>query len=282
VDELLLVRGVTPSLLYGVRDSGGALVPLVSSPSATRQTGDAATATDTGVPLCEMLTTYSRERNVAADGTRRVNVKTADPTALVDTLGLTPSLVQRLIQARGDGGQNLNSIADLLNIPGFTRDIMRQIGDKVAVTDDEYRDGVLNINTAPAEVLAAIPNVDQDVYNAIIDARQAGTVFQGLNDLFQLTALSRQQLQALVDNVCAKSSVYLVRLKVRVHGSNEVHAYQALVEVMPEPTQAEGASGDTATTSAVASIYQFRRVGRNPGWQSWTTGVFASGGSIGI
>ena len=282
VDELLLVRGVTPTLLYGSRDSSGGLVPLVSSPSGTRQTGDTVTPTDTGVPLCEMLTTYSRERNVAADGTRRVNVKTADPTALVDTLGPQPELAQRLIQARGDGGQNLSSIADLLNVPGFTRDIMRQIGDKITVTDDEYRNGMLNINTAPAEVLAAIPNVDQDVYNAIIEARQNGTVFQGLNDLFQLTALNRQQLQALVDNVCTKSSVYLVRLKVRVHGSAEVRAFQALVEVMPEPTETGGTSGDTTTSTAVASIYQFRRVGRNPGWQSWATGVFASGGSIGI
>jgi len=131
-------------------------------------------------------------------------------------------------------------------------------------------------------VLAAIPNVDQDVYNAIIEARQNGTVFQGLNDLFQLTALNRQQLQALVDSVCTKSSVYLVRLKVRVHGSTEVRAFQALVEVMPEPTETDGTSGDTTTSTAVASIYQFRRVGRNPGWQSWATGVFASGGSIGI
>jgi len=154
---------------------------------------------------------------------------------------------------------------------------MKQIGDKISVTDDEYRNGVININTAPAEVLATIPNVDETIYNAIIEAREGGTVFAGLNDLFQLTALNRQQLQVLVDNVCTKSSVYLVRLKVRVAGSQEIRAYQALVEVQPQ-AQAEGGT----TTAAQASIYQFREVGRNPGWSSWTTGVFSSGGSIGI
>lgn len=154
---------------------------------------------------------------------------------------------------------------------------MQQIGDKITVTDDEYRAGVININTAPAEVLAAIPNVDQTIYNAVIEARQGGTVFTGLNDLFQLTALNRQQLQALVDNVCTKSSVYLVRIKVRERGAREVRAFQALIEVQP-PTQAE----DGTEVAAQPKVYQFREVGSDPGWRSWTTGAFASGGSIGF
>lgn len=284
VDELLLVRGMTATLLYGTRDTGGTPMPIASSSTqvASRQTGDVVDTGDTGVPLCELLTTYSRERNVASDGAPRVNVKTADASVLVDTLGLPQNLAQRLIQARGDNGANLASVAGLLDIPGFTRELMQQIGDRVTVTDDEYRNGMLNINTAPAEALAAIPNVDQTIYNAIIEAREGGTVFQGLNDLFQLTSLNRQQLQALVDNVCTKSSVYLVRLKVRVQGSNEIRAFQALVEVMPVPRAEEGVSGDVSETTVQASVYQFRTVGRNPGWQSWMTGVFASGGSIGI
>lgn len=275
VDELLLVRGITPTLLYGLRDASGALIPFDASGSPQADGG--LSVTDLGTPLCELLTTYSRERNVASDGTRRINLRTASPEELVNSLGLPPNLVQRLIQARGNNGQNLASVASLLDIPGFTRDVMRQIGDKITVTDDEYRNGVININTAPAEVLATIPNVDQTIYNAIIEARQGGTVFQGLNDLFQLTALNRQQLQALVDSVCTKSSVYLVRVKVRVAGSHEVRGYQALVEVQP-PTSSE----DGTVTASTATVYQFREVGRSPGWSSWTTGVFGSGGSIGI
>jgi DNA uptake protein ComE-like DNA-binding protein len=275
LDELLLVRGITPSLLYGSRDSSG--TSAMASRAESRQGEDAIDTSGSTLPLCELLTTYSRERNVASDGSRRINVKTADAQTLVSSLGLSPQLVQRLIQARGQNGQNLSSIAGLLDIQGFTRQIMQQIGDKITVTDDEYRAGMININTAPAEVLAAIPGVDQTIYNAIIEARQGGTVFTGLNDLFQLTALNRQQLQALVDNVCTKSSVYLVRVKVRVNGASEVRAYQALVEVQPVPQSEEGTA-----TPVQAKIYQFREVGRDPGWRSWVTGAFASGGSIGL
>ena len=235
------------------------------------------------MPLSELLTTYSRERNVAADGTRRLNVKTADAAQMVSQLGISQQLAQRLVQARGNNGQSLTSIAGLLDIPGFTRQIMQQIGDKITVTDDEYRAGVININTAPAEALAAIPNVDQTIYNAVIQAREGGTTFTGLNDLFQLTALNRQQLQALVDNVCTKSSVYLVRVKVRAVGATEVRAYQALVEVQPEPTAEQTTDGAAAETAATpARMYQFREVGRDPGWRSWVTGAFGAGGSIGL
>ncbi len=272
VDELLLVRGVTPTLLYGGADVTGYGV----SASSRQDTGVIDTSGST-IPLCELLTTYSRERNVASDGTRRINVKTADAQTLVETLGLTPQLAERLIQQRGENGANLTSIAGLLDIPGFTRQVMQQIGDKITVTDDEYRAGVININTAPAEVLAAIPNVDQTIYNAVVEARQSGTTFTGLDDLFQLTALNRQQLQALVDNVCTKSSVYLARLKVRVNGASEVRAYQALIEVQPVPESEDGAAA-----TVQAKVYQFREVGRNPGWQSWVTGIFGSGGSIGL
>ncbi len=272
VDELLLVRGVTPTLLYGGADVTGYGV----SASSRQDTGVIDTSGST-IPLCELLTTYSRERNVASDGTRRINVKTADAQTLVETLGLTPQLAERLIQQRGENGANLTSIAGLLDIPGFTRQVMQQIGDKITVTDDEYRAGVININTAPAEVLAAIPNVDQTIYNAVVEARQSGTTFTGLDDLFQLTALNRQQLQALVDNVCTKSSLYLARLKVRVNGASEVRAYQALIEVQPVPESEDGAAA-----TVQAKVYQFREVGRNPGWQSWVTGIFGSGGSIGL
>ena len=272
LDELLLVRGISPALLYGEPDTTG-----YGMSSSSRQGNGAIDTTESVIPLCELLTTYSRERNVASDGTRRINIKTADAQTLVESLGLTPQLAERLIQQRGENGANLTSIAGLLDIPGFTRQVMQQIGDKITVTDDENLVGVINDNTAPAEVLAAKPNVDQAIYNAVIEARQGGTTFTGLNDLFQLTALNRQQLQALVDNVCTKSSVFVARLKVRVNGASEVRAYQALIEVQPVPETEAG-----SVAAAQAKVYQFREVGRDPGWRSWVTGIFGSGGSIGL
>ena len=51
------------------------------------------------------------------------------------------------------------SIADLMNtgtFSGFNRNIMQQIGDKVTITTGQFRNGVLNINTASDKVLEAL------------------------------------------------------------------------------------------------------------------------------
>jgi len=266
VEELLLVRGVTPAILYGA--SGVNVSTLEEDPDSER-------------PLVDMLTTYSKELNVASDGTPRVNIKTASREDLQSKLGLSAQLAQRLIENRGQNGESLNSIADLLNIPGFDRRLMQQIGDKITVTDGEYRNGVVNINTAPAAVLATIPDVEEETVAAVIQARQGGTTFRGLNDLFQITSLNREQLQTLVDHVCTKSSVYLVRVKVRMAGSGKVYAAQALVELAAPPQEGQQTGGATGSPAAqqstepppTARILQWREVPRTPGWSMWSSGV---------
>jgi len=303
VDELLLVAGFTPAVLYGP--------PAVEEPPAaslgarmatgTRQgdggAGGAGTpdseqpAVDTSAsetPLVELITTLSRELNVASDGTPRVNVKTASQQDMQSRLGISASLANALVQARGDNGANIRSIADLLNIPGFTRQVMQQIGDKVTVTDAQQRNGVININTAPPEVLATIPGADETIYNAVVDYRSGGQTFTGLNDLFRITSLNRQQLQVLVDHVCTKSSVYLVRVRVRMPGSRGVHAVQALVEVAPPQTGTPGGQVSPGSPSTAQPqsprILQWREVPRRPGWSSWTSAgaSTSTGGILGV
>jgi type II secretory pathway component PulK len=275
VDELLLVRGMTPEILYGI----GAQTPnpLTGGTSAGN-------LMESATPLSEMLTTYSRERNVASDGTPRVNIKTASLEDLQQKLGLTRQQAQRIVNGRGQNGANLNSIADLLNTVtyGLTRSDMQRIADKITITDAPYRQGVININTAPAEVLATIPGVDQQTYNAIIQARQSGTVFTGMNDLFRLTSLNRQQLQTLVDHVCTKSSTYLVRVRVRMPGSSRVYACEALVEVSGEVQTATSTQTTTSSTTP-ARILQWREVPHTLGWGRWNTSNphALSGGTIG-
>jgi DNA uptake protein ComE-like DNA-binding protein len=319
IDELLLVRGMTPAILYGesnlstttavagtdaaiqqtnpqTRQAAGGGGGQGGSPASTPPTVGSVTST---IPLAELITTYSKERNVASDGTARVNLKTCTQQQLTD-IGLSAAAANSVIQNRGQNGANLNSIADLMGTPytGFTRTFMQQNADKLTVTAGQDRPGVININSAPSEVLATIPGVDATTYQAVVDARNSGTTFTGLNDLFQLTQLNRQQLQSLVDNICTKSSVYIIRVRVRVPGSAQIYAVQALVEI----SAAASTTGTTGTTTSTTStsidqptgqfrILQWREVGRTPGWQSWSpapkytattsTTTSTSGGTLG-
>ena len=304
IDELLLVSGINPAILYGSpgsqTGSGGVLESPLTAPGTTRQTpgggqnppqeepeGPPVDTSASPIPLAELITTYSKELNVDFEGAKRVNISSADAQALQGA-GFPQQIAQRIVEARQQ--TPFTSVADLLNVQGVTRQIMQQVGDKVTITDEQFRNGVLNINSASDEAMATIPGVDATVYNAVIEARRGGMVFNGLNDLFQLTSLNRRQLQALLDHVCTKSSVYLVRVKVRMPGSRRVLASQALIELAPPPpdeTQAQ--PGQTPPSQPAQQpaqgpvILQWREVSRTPGWSSWAPApdYFGMGGAIG-
>ena len=146
------------------------------------------------------------------------------------------------------------SLADLLFVPGFTRTVMQQIADKVAVDDKPYRDNVVNVNTAPAEVLALVPGMDHATLQAILNYRQGGQSFQTIGDIFTLQDVQLTQFQAVLANLSAKSSLYKVRVRVRSANSAALYAATALVEV----------------TDNGPIIRQWREVPRTPGWSSWT------------
>ena len=360
VDELLLVKGITPTILFNSA-SGSAIDPnadpsttgslpgigKTTTRAATRQApaggsaaasggtagagaaGGAAAATvgdtdwtdiynNTNVPLSELFTTAGRERNVAADGTLRVNINSATSQDLQDKLGIDATLADGLVRFRssgpigsaaggnpaggapkpatpaaltpaktsrqaagaaggpatgggaagsgtaggaapGGGGaaaQVFKTIGDLMNVPGretFDRATMQKIADHISVDDKPYHENLVNINTAPQEVLATVPGMDHATLQAIVDYRQGGSVFQSLGDLFGITTLTREQYINVIGHLCTKSSIYRVRVRVAMPGQQGIYAISALVEL----------------TDYGPRIRQWHEITRKPGWSSW-------------
>jgi DNA uptake protein ComE-like DNA-binding protein len=362
VEELMLVKGVTPGLLYGTPEgnvisaadaeadaqnaansttvggssstpsSGGGGGGATSRQATTGTTGTTATAAATTgdtnwddiysqstMPLSEMFTTMSMERNIAADGTARVNINTAT-VAQLTAIGLSTSLANALIRYRtpatggavtiggatgarpggggatgarpggGGGGavrpgrqaqtgamsvplsgttakpggntgtgasttttNTFKTIADLLTIPGFSQTVMQQIADYVSVDSNQFHPNLININTAPQEVLALVPGMDHATVNAIMQYRQSGQAFQSLGDLFSLQGVTRQEFQNVMASLCAKSSIYRIRVKVRTAGQQGVYAATAYVEMTDNGPQ----------------LLQWRETPAVPGWAYW-------------
>ncbi len=99
VDELLLVRGVTPQLLFGFDqnrngvlesfelNSASATPPTTTT--ATTATAEDGTELNTAVPMLgwsQYFTLYSREKNVDSTGAPRININGADLTQLKEDL----------------------------------------------------------------------------------------------------------------------------------------------------------------------------------------------------
>ena len=130
---------------------------------------------------------------------------------------------------------------------------MQQIADFVSVDDLQYHPNLVNINTAPAEVLATIPGMDHTTLNAILDFRQGGQSFQTLGDFFALQGVTRQEFQNVIASICTKSSIYRIRVKVMIPGQQNVYAVTAMVQLTDNGPQ----------------ILQWRETPRVPGWAYW-------------
>src|SRR5690606_26886384 len=73
VEELLLVRGVTPELLFGADTNRNGIIDPIEQ--TYLMTGEQSTAS---LGWATYLTVYSRETNKTADGEARVNVNAED------------------------------------------------------------------------------------------------------------------------------------------------------------------------------------------------------------
>ena len=275
-EELLLIQGFTPDILYSVQSSTAANnAPNPFSQMGMPQGGQATVSNNT-LPLIEMITPYSGELNVDSNGNQRVNITTAPVNALETGLGVPANIANQIVQWRSQNGHRFNTIADLLNVTGINQKLLATFADEATVSTTQLLPGRVNVNTAPIDVLTAAFNGDQTLAQLIVNSRSSGTTFNSLNDLFNLDGLSVPQLRTLATTACVKSSFYLIRIKVRLPDDNVTHAAEAVVFLPQIPNQNSSASPagqldnqNTSTSNPAPLIIQFHQVPRDPGWSEW-------------
>ncbi|HPO73835.1 MAG TPA: type II secretion system protein GspK [Armatimonadota bacterium] len=238
VGELLLVRDVTPALLYGPPQETGMGEP----PSDDR-------------PLSEKVTVLSQERNVNAEGEARVNINEATPEELmgIGDQVLGQAQAAAILQYRQQRG-TFSSLGELFSVPGISTDDVRAIVDHVTVTSSTMLPGRVNVNTASEELLAMVPGLTPETAAAIIQARDGDHgPFESIGELLEPDLLDTEAFSEAVDHLCTRSAAFLVRAMGRVRESRRVVAIEALVERTGESTR----------------IVRWMQVERAPGWIAW-------------
>ncbi len=156
VDELLLVQGVTPLLLYGPQDG---------------------TVVQNQAPWVDLLSVDTSSPNTDSAGRPRLTLNTASAQQLAQ-LGLMPPQVQAIVQ-----GRPYTSLARLLAVPGLSQPVVRRLVDRVTLAPGAQLMGKLNVNTAPLPVLETLPGVTSDIANQIVQRMEVGLpAFQALVD----------------------------------------------------------------------------------------------------
>lgn len=208
LEELLLVKGVEASRFYAADE----LSPLADD--AERQAINPLTT-----PLDRLFTVESFDQNVDQDGKARVDLRRANkpglrqafngvlndteidqvlkfasgakastPTAAPAATGPTPTPAEP--PAAPGANKPSTSVAGLIDV--LDRDKLRRIYDRLTVGDEAFQPGRINVNTASAEVLAALPGMDEATAQAIVTARDS-TPLETVGDLLGLSEVTNER-----------------------------------------------------------------------------------------
>jgi type II secretory pathway component PulK len=220
VEELLYVRGVTPALFWGEdRNQNGILDPGEDADGNGEMTWG----------FYPFLTVYSTEKNVRGDGQARLDLNTGVANyqqQLGDVLdGPTIQRMQQyILQAQG-----YRSIAHVLDVQGVTPEKFKQIADRLTILGQlEDIPGLININTAPKQVLMVLPNIREEFVDALIAYRTTqGVDLSNIGWLLDINLddnLKRQQMKEIANFITVRSYQFRIdavgRVGTRIEGTD--------------------------------------------------------------
>ena len=161
--------------------------------------------------------------NNGDSGNSLTNINTADSEELEELQGIDNGIAERIIAHRNSQGsfQNIDAIK---NVRLITVQEFAGIADKVTANGGQTVNGLININTAPLEILQLLPGTDQDKAQAIIARREEenpdaqntsedaiqGNPFSDIGQLLDIEEIDNQAFREVVDWVTYRSQGYRI------------------------------------------------------------------------
>lgn len=178
VEELRLVAGMDLEILYGEdTNQNGVLDPNENDGDASPPYDNKDGRLDPG--LVEYVTVHSRESNVRADGSARVNLRNLSAQQLGQALQskLSAERVTAITRAlTGPGAPRPLSFGSVLEFyirSGMTEDEFVLVADDLTASAGNAVEGLININSASEAVLACIPGIGTEDAPTVTGYRQS-------------------------------------------------------------------------------------------------------------
>ncbi|HOX02943.1 MAG TPA: type II secretion system protein GspK [Candidatus Paceibacterota bacterium] len=176
VEELRLLSGASDELLFGEdTNCNGVLDPNENDGDATLPPDDRDGVLDPG--LIEYFTVFTRESALRSDGTNRINVSSGTNQELASLLQEFLGQ-ERAAQVRSQlaGSTNIASLLEFYIRSGLSIEEFEEIDGYLVVTNQMQ--GLVNVNTASAVVLACIPGLDSEKANQLVAYRRTKPIDQ--------------------------------------------------------------------------------------------------------
>ena len=113
----------------------------------------------------------------------------------------------------------------------FSAQRLGEIIDYCTITDKKVIEGRININTAPVEVLAALPGMDKNRAQAIVDRREeTSQPFANIAELLDLPEISQETFIALSNLLTVRSHQFRAQSEARIEGVKATRTVIAILE----------------------------------------------------
>jgi type II secretory pathway component PulK len=211
LDELLRVNGIDASMLYGEdRNRNGVLDPGEDDGDGSFPPDDADGELDRG--LIDYLTVYSRDLNRTNDNRMRLVYSEESANALDKRLseaGLSGPLVQR-IRLLKTTNPEIESLGELVMRMGSSDpEQVAILLDQVSAAEAEMLPGLINVNTAPRELLTGLGLEDEELVEQILTRRTDPSADLS-SPAWLLNVIPLQRFAQLVDRITTRSIQFTV------------------------------------------------------------------------
>jgi type II secretory pathway component PulK len=174
VDELRLVYGATMEMLFGEDANwNGVLDRNEDDGDQTLPNDNRNGRLDPG--LLEFVTVHTREPNTRSDGSRRLNISNLNANTrntlleLARERGIEQFRAEQILPPAGA----YTSVLHFYAASRMEADEFALIEGEITISNEDFIEGLINVNTASADVLAALPGMDYDRASAMVAHRQS-------------------------------------------------------------------------------------------------------------
>lgn len=233
IDELLLIRGATRELVFGEDTNfNNVLDDNENDRDDSLPEDDGDNTLDRG--LTEYLTVYSGGPNVNADGDPRIFLNTAQPEGLTELLeekltGEIEEIETRILVARP-----YRNLMDFYFRSGLDSEQFDLISDDITLIDSEQLIGQVNINSAPEEVLATLPGLNEQDAATLIVEREKADIENGQIG-WVAEALGPEKANNIGDFITNRSYQYTVDVLAVSQYGRSFKRYRVVLDAATDP-----------------------------------------------
>lgn len=246
LDELLLVRGFTPAVLDGEDANRNFILDAHENDGEQSFPPDNADShLDLG--LRQLLTVCSAEPNEDRSGMPRIDVNAPDDPLPATLL---PEALVAYIQALRTNKIALTEPSDLLDARNKVKDAegreiemasgvgkaeLPVVLDLLTTTVENRHVGRINVNTAPKEVLATLPEIDEALAESIVSARRglSPEKLQTVAWLYTEDLVDATMFKQIAPHLTARGGRYSFHVVGYAQPSGRFRVFEAIVDTLP-------------------------------------------------